>query len=109
MVQRSNSLASSRTLSMVSRRAVLALGAAAAANAWSQAYPWKPIQIVIPTPPGSGADILARLLSEPLRSRLGQPLVIESKSGASGTIAAGFVAAAPADGHTLLLTYGVQA
>jgi len=111
MHQRSNRFFAGRGFPPVSRRALLALSASAmvAPSLWAQAYPWKPIQMIIPTPPGSGADTLARLLSDPLRDRLGQPLVIESKSGASGTIAAAFVAAAPADGHSLLLTYGVQA
>lgn len=93
----------------LSRRALIALGVAFATNAWSQDYPSKVIQVVIPTPPGSGADILARLLAEPLKNRLGQTLIVESKSGASGTIAAGFVAAAKPDGYTLLLTYSIQA
>ncbi len=91
------------------RRSFAVLAASAALPAWGQSYPWKPLQVVIPTPPGSGADILARLLAEPLRGRLGQPLIVESKSGATGTIAAAYVASAPPDGHTLLLTYGIQA
>lgn len=91
------------------RRSFAILAATSALPAWGQTYPWKPIQVIIPTPPGSGADILARLMVQPLRGRLGQSLIVESKSGATGTIAAAYVASAPPDGHTLLLTYGIQA
>lgn len=77
-----------------------ALAATAPATA---AYPDKPIRLIVPQSPGSVADIMARVLSEPLSKRLGQPIVVENKAGASGAIAAQSVARAPADGYTLLV------
>jgi tripartite-type tricarboxylate transporter receptor subunit TctC len=73
---------------------------------WSQnlsAYPSKPIKLVVPFPPGGVADIIARPLAESMSNYLGQSVVVDNKGGATGTIGAGFVANAPADGHTLLL------
>ena len=67
-------------------------------------YPNKPVRIVIGFGPGSGTDILARMIGEELRMALGQPFVVDNRPGASAQIAAGFVAKAPADGYTLFLT-----
>jgi tripartite-type tricarboxylate transporter receptor subunit TctC len=69
----------------------------------TQAYPDRPIRIIIPLPPGGGVDIVARLLQRHLEESLGQPIVIENRSGASGLIGASVVATADPDGHTLLL------
>jgi len=69
-----------------------------------QAWPARPIRLVVPLPPGGSPDYLARLLSEKLQPVLGQPLVVENKPGASGHIARDFVAKAPADGYTLLMS-----
>ena len=73
--------------------------------ALAQAYPSKPVTLVVPNPPGGVVDTSARLLSEPLTRLLGQPVVIENKGGASGNIAYQQVALAPKDGHTLLISY----
>lgn len=81
---------------MFAALAGLSLGAAAA-------FPEKPITIVSPYPPGGGADSIIRLLAPSLQEALKQPLVIDSKAGASGNIATDFVVRAPADGHTLLI------
>ena len=66
-------------------------------------FPNQPIHIVVGNAAGGGNDILARLIGQKLSDRLGQPVVIENKAGASGVIAAQFVAKARADGYTLLM------
>ena len=91
------------------RRLMLQAGAAAAACAAlptvrAQAWPSGPIRIVVGFPPGGGADALARVLGEKLQAAWKQPVVIDNKPGASGTLAAEFVAQQASDGSTLLLT-----
>lgn len=78
--------------------ALLALPAAAQTHA---DYPTRPIRIVVPYPAGGGADLLARIVGEELATRLGQPVVIENRGGASGTIGLQAVATAEPDGYTL--------
>lgn len=70
--------------------------------ALAQDYPNKPIRLVVPFAPGGGADNTARIISDPLSKRLGQPVIIEYKPGAGGVIGAAFVASSPKDGYTLL-------
>src|SRR4051812_47157530 len=70
---------------------VLALAPAAAA---AQAYPSKPIRLIVPFPPGGTSDILARVVGQKMAEGLGQPMVIENRAGASGTIGAAVVAKA---------------
>jgi tripartite-type tricarboxylate transporter receptor subunit TctC len=67
-------------------------------------YPSRLVRIVVPYSPGTGSDLLARLLSERLAPRLGQAVIVESKPGASGMIGTAAVAAAAPDGHTLMVT-----
>jgi len=67
-------------------------------------YPERPIRIINPFPPGTNTDTVARLLAQKLQQNMGQPAVVENKTGAGGAIGATFVARAPADGYTLLLT-----
>ena len=89
---------------------VTALACAAAslittAQAQTGPYPNHPIRIVVPLPPGGTVDTLGRMLSQLLKENLGQPVIIDNVSGAGGTIGAGVVAKAPADGYTLLMVY----
>jgi tripartite-type tricarboxylate transporter receptor subunit TctC len=72
--------------------------------AWSQAYPQKPITLVVTQGTGSGSDVMARLLAGYLSPLLGQSVVVENRAGASGIIGHQSVAKAPADGYTLLFT-----
>src|SRR5687768_15446977 len=71
-------------------------------NALAQQWPQKPIKVVVPFPPGGVTDAIARITADWLTPRLGQPVVAENRPGASGAIAAEFVARADADGYTLL-------
>lgn len=80
-----------------------ALALTGPAAAWAQAYPDRPVKLVIPFAPGGATDILGRLLATALGERLGQPMVVENKPGAGTVVAASMVAKAPADGYTLLL------
>ena len=83
---------------------VLALSFAGIAQAQSSnSYPNKPVKFVVAFAPGGPADIIARLLGQRLSDSIGQPVVIENKAGAGGSLASGLVAKAPADGYTLLL------
>ena len=80
----------------------LALSSLAAAPAW--AWPDKPIRIVVTFAAGGASDIVARTISEPLAKALGQPVIVDNKPGAGGTIGGSEVARSPADGYTLMLS-----
>jgi tripartite-type tricarboxylate transporter receptor subunit TctC len=71
--------------------------------AFAQAFPSRPIRLVIPFPPGGSNDIVGRMLAEAMAARLGQPVVIENRGGAGGLLGNDVVAKAPPDGHTILL------
>jgi tripartite-type tricarboxylate transporter receptor subunit TctC len=73
-----------------------------AAGALAQAYPAKPVRVIVPFPPGGSADAASRSMAEKLSGLWGQPVVLEHKPGAGTTIAAGYVAASPHDGYTIL-------
>lgn len=81
----------------------LALGLTLLGSAWAQSYPAKPIVVVVPFPPGGSSDAVMRVASAKLGEQLGQPVVLDNKPGANGSIGAGFVARAAADGYTLLV------
>ena len=78
----------------------------ASASAAAQAYPTKPIRLMVPFPPGGSTDIVARIVAQKLGAQLGQPLVIENRGGAGGTLGTAVVAKAPADGY--MLTVGTD-
>jgi tripartite-type tricarboxylate transporter receptor subunit TctC len=80
--------------------------AVASPTSWAQAYPNKPIKLVVPFPPGGGADNLARAVAPKLAEYLGQAIVIDNKPGAGGNLGSEGVARAAADGYTLL--YGTN-
>lgn len=69
----------------------------------AQTYPVKPVQVVVPFAAGSVTDLLGRIVAQRLTEVLGQPFVVENRAGADGNIGAGYAAAAPADGYTLLM------
>jgi len=88
----------------------VALLAAGLANpALAQSWPTKPIRFIVPFPPGGSVDPLARLLGARVSGPLGQPIVVENRPGASGSIGAAVVAKAPPDGYTFLFVFDTHA
>jgi len=85
-------------------RKLLAIAAFAAGSAVAQPFPAKPVHVIVPFPPGGGADALARIMAPHLTKIWGQPVIVENRPGASGHIGADFVANSAADGYTLLMS-----
>ena len=85
----------------ITRRIVGLLLAWSACAAWGQAWPNKPIRMVVAFPPGGPTDIVSRVIAQRLSEQLGQQVIIDNKPGAGGNIAAELIANAPADGYTL--------
>ena len=67
----------------------------------AQAYPTRPITMIVPFAPGGISDVMGRMMAEPLRAILGQPIIIENVGGAAGSIGVGRAVRAPGDGYTL--------
>ena len=105
--------AEQRPILPLNRRGLLAFGVGTVAGllasaTHAQAWPGKPIHIVIPAPPGGATDVLARLISDKLSPRLGQPVVVDNRPGASGILGIDAVAKAAPDGYTFLIALSVQ-
>jgi tripartite-type tricarboxylate transporter receptor subunit TctC len=80
------------------------LGLFLSVNLWAQdAWPSRPLRMILPFPPGGGTDILGRLIAERLSAGLGQPVVVENRGGAGGNVGAEMAAKAPPDGYTIVL------
>ncbi len=83
---------------------IVATAAFGSAPAFAETYPSRPITMIAPYPPGASTDFIARVLRGPMSDALGQPIVVENRPGAGGTVGTNMVAAAPPDGYTLLIT-----
>ena len=92
-----------KSLAAVGRTVIGLLLLGVAAHAFGQAYPARPIRLVVPFPPGGAVDFYARVVQQPLSEALGQQVVIDNKAGASGMVGAEIVAKSLPDGYTLLL------
>jgi len=88
---------------MFKRLLVATACALVAGGAFAQAYPNKPIKMIVGFPPGGGTDVVARVISAKVQEWWGQPVTVENRPGATGTIGADYVAKSPADGYTLLM------
>ncbi len=86
------------------RLIITTLAIVAATSGAAQSYPSKPIRFVVPFPPGSATDTVGRVIGQAMSEALGQPITVENKAGAQGTIGAKDVKDAPADGYTVLVT-----
>ena len=91
-------------MTRILRTLLALLLAGAAANAAAQAWPQRPVRIVIPYGPGSSPDVLARIVGERLTQRLGQPVLVENRAGAGGNVGTGYVAKAAPDGYTFVVS-----
>ena len=96
----------SRSMQWLTASAAGVLCLFGAAGAWAQAaYPTKPVRIIVPWPPGGGADVLTRLLTPSLSQALGQQVIIDNRGGAAGNIGADLAAKSPPDGYTIVFAY----
>src|SRR5689334_19940038 len=85
------------------RKMIAAVALLISATAHAQSYPSKPIHLIVPFPPGGGNDTVARAIAQQVGPDLGQPLVIDNRPGAGGSVGAELAAKAPPDGYTLFL------
>ena len=94
----------------ISQRAAVVIGVLlcipAGGSVWAQtSYPVKPVRLIVPWPPGGGADVISRMLSPKLSEALGQQIIIDNRGGAAGNIGAEMAAKAPPDGYTIVFAY----
>src|SRR5687767_156067 len=87
----------------VLRLSVYLLPALVANAAYAQDFPAKPIRIIVPFPAGAATDSLARTVAADMNKAWGQPVIVENRSGATGTIGSSYVSKSPPDGYTLLM------
>ena len=92
-------------LKSIACTSLLMLATAMPLQTQAQAFPAKPVRIVVPQTPGGASDALARIVGQKLSEKWGQPVVIENRAGAGGNIGMDLVAKSPADGYTLLMSY----
>src|SRR5439155_11207944 len=93
-----------RIMPMSQLRCLLSLLLLVSCSAFAQSFPSRPVTLIVPFSLGTGIDILARVIAPKLSEKWSQAVVVENKAGASGNIGTDFVAKAPADGYTLMVT-----
>lgn len=91
------------TLFAKALKALAAVALVVSSGAFAQEWPTRPVRIVVPFPPGQGADIIGRLLADRMTEALGQQFIVENRPGAGSMVGTAYVAKAPADGYTLLI------
>ncbi|MEO8739287.1 MAG: tripartite tricarboxylate transporter substrate binding protein [Casimicrobiaceae bacterium] len=89
----------------IARLAAMAVALCVATPGGAQSWPDRPLKFIVSAPAGSSLDVLARTISDKLKDRLGQPVVVEDRPGAGGTIATDFVAKSPPDGYTMVISF----
>jgi tripartite-type tricarboxylate transporter receptor subunit TctC len=92
------------TASLMAQTAPTAKASAAPVPKDPSAYPTKPVRMVVPYPPGGGTDVIARIVYQKMAEILGQPVIIDNKGGAGGSVGTGIIAKAPPDGYSVLFT-----
>lgn len=92
-----------RALSLAAMLLPMTLALPGMVQAQAQSYPNKPIKLVVPYPPGGATDVIGRVMAQKLAVSLGQQVLVDNRAGAGGSVGAGQVAKAPADGYTLLM------
>lgn len=104
MLSNSSIHPSRRQMLATSAKAALALAMPWSTGAQAANYPDKPIRFLVPYPPGGGTDVIARIVQERFQAALGQPIIIDNKGGAGGSVGTELAARAAPDGHTILFT-----